>query len=354
MKVETNPQVSPGFGADDAVGPVATAVGLLKAVDRAMAGVLRAIAISQPEAGMPADRLISLAASATGWDVAYLARATDVLDCMPATWQAFDEGRLSWSQLRGIIAAAKRLSRDDRAQLDWRLTGAISHNPDGEPDALVEHAHTIATQLTDQRTADAELSSTRRQFVRFQPDLFGGVDFWGFADELTAATMKAAMDAAADAPRLADEPSVDNESQPMPATWSGYSSRDGQLLEGLRRVCVAYLAGASGDDPDSIGQSRPDMHVVVDIAQLLKACDSDGVGLVTSRALWSMASGRTAASHGSDLHHPPALPKVPGPAPATLRTARRQTNQPCPSEVGRRTRCGGRSLQPCAAESSAG
>lgn len=64
----------------------------LATVDRAMADILRSIADAGPVDGLPAARLISLAARATGWDIARLRRMTDTLSAMPGVWAAFEPG----------------------------------------------------------------------------------------------------------------------------------------------------------------------------------------------------------------------------------------------------------------------
>ncbi|CAN5569476.1 hypothetical protein BH24ACT15_BH24ACT15_38900 [soil metagenome] len=98
-------------------GPVGRAIYGLARVDRAMADILRSIADAGPVDGLPAARLISLAARATGWDIAYLRRMTDTLSAMPGVWRHLNRGDISWSQLRGICGAAKGLSVADRQEL---------------------------------------------------------------------------------------------------------------------------------------------------------------------------------------------------------------------------------------------
>ena len=245
-------------GSESAAGDhIAAAVEALRQIDRHHAALLRAVAAARPEGGMPAERLISLAARATGWDIAFVRRAVDVLDAMPGTWQAFDDGQLSWSQLRGIVQQARTLRSVDRQALDHLLATAIRANDVAEPDRLVDVAADLVTRLDEASRQQREQAECAQSFIRFQPRLFGGVDFWGHADDETAATLVAALDAAADAPVADDDIAVDDRGQPIPAAWRRGTARGAQLIEALRRIAAAYqpasrpgrTAGTAGRGP---------------------------------------------------------------------------------------------------------
>ena len=174
-----SPTASAAVSASDRAGSdaVSEAVDALRQIDRQQARLLRAIAAAGPAHGVPAVRLISLAAKATGWDVAFLSRAVDTLSAMPATWQAFDDGNLSWSQLRGMVMAAQKLRVADRERLDTLISGAIGDNDTAEPDRLVEITQDLAGRIDDLAREERERAECAQSFIRFQPTLFGGVDF---------------------------------------------------------------------------------------------------------------------------------------------------------------------------------
>lgn len=356
-----------GVGAD----PVQAAIAGLATVDRAMAGILRAIADAGPVDGMPAARLISLAARATGWDIRYLRRTTDTLRAMPGVWAAFDRGLLSWSQIRGITTAAKSLSVADRQELDRRLSAAITDTATAEPDRIVELAGDLAARLDDAATQRSEDNDIQSSYVNLQPDLFGGARLSGALDAIVAACVAEALDGAADPPVADDDHPVDADGNPIPKSWRKPTSRAGQLAEGLHRVCRDWLGGTDGDKsaddqatdddetvdtdtsapPAPTGNSRaakPTALVVVDLNDLIDPKDRDdttgGTPAATARLLWRLAGGRrrlsTARVHTltCDAQHIPVLtdgntPVAIGdaydPIPAAIRRAAAARDQGC-------------------------
>ncbi|HUG85610.1 MAG TPA: HNH endonuclease [Euzebya sp.] len=263
-----------GEGADDGpagggrtADPIDVAVAGLRGVDPLMAQVLRAVAEAGPSGGLPAHRLVGLSAGVTGWDLRFLSRAVEVLAFMPQLWTAFDEGRVSWSQLRAIVLAAKPLSQRDRGALDAALVAAVAQNDSAEPDRMVEIAQDMAIKLDEARQRDRERAQTRGSYVSLQPHLFGGVDIHGHVDDLAGAVIADAIHAAADAP-VADDARrpVDSDGRPVPGTWLPPTSRAGQLAEGLRRVCQQFVDGGS----DTVG-ARTTAMVIVDVDQLAHA-----------------------------------------------------------------------------------
>ncbi|MGI9017911.1 MAG: hypothetical protein ACR2HR_12540, partial [Euzebya sp.] len=144
-----NVQVSEGFVPPDlsvATDPLDVAVAALREADRAMATVLRAVAAAGPRDGLSVRRHLALQASATGVDVGFVDRAVQTLSAMPRVWAAFDTGRLSWSQLRGIVLEARRLSVAQRQVLDQALAGLLESGL-GEPDRIVDTTADLAARL---------------------------------------------------------------------------------------------------------------------------------------------------------------------------------------------------------------
>lgn len=87
--------------------------------------------------GVPLDTALNLVHRFTGGDRAMLLTAADVLADMPATMGLLKASVLSWSQVRGIVAEAKRLSRDDRGVLDAHIAASAQDLPKMDPDDAV-------------------------------------------------------------------------------------------------------------------------------------------------------------------------------------------------------------------------
>ncbi|CAN5165299.1 hypothetical protein BH23ACT9_BH23ACT9_36950 [soil metagenome] len=221
----------------------------LRSVDRAMARVLRAIQQATPRDGLSVRRQVSLLAGATGYDVAFLDRAVQTLTAMPQTWQAFDRQQLSWSQLRGIVCEARRLTVTQRGVLDQALTGLLAAGT-GEPDRIVEQAGDITARLDALGQDRLEQAQERGQRVSMQLDFDGWADLHGLLGPELAATVASALDAAADAPVADDHRATDDDGRVLPQTAQPPRTRAGQWAEGLRRLCTTYLSGGAADEDD--------------------------------------------------------------------------------------------------------
>ncbi|CAN5797521.1 hypothetical protein BH24ACT15_BH24ACT15_38370 [soil metagenome] len=244
MNAPTTPRGSSAGAVDGADhSPVGRAVAGLATVDRAMASILRAVAEAGPVDGLPAARLISLAAGATGWDIRYLRRTTDTLTAMPGVWTAFDQGEISWSQVRGITTAAKGLSVADRHTLDGQLSGAIADNATAEPDRIVEVAGDLAARLDEAAQERRDTNSAKGIGLRLIPDLLGGSTIHGQLDDQLTALVSNAIHSAADAPVAYDHQPTDADGKPIPRSWLAPTRRAAQLAEALGRVCAQWLAG---------------------------------------------------------------------------------------------------------------
>ncbi len=330
--------MDPGDGAGGASGTptsrvagsdsVAVAIGELKTIDRSMAGVLRAVAETSTVQGMAGERLISLATSGTSWDLKLIRRITQTLNAMPLLWTAFDDGRLSWGQLRSVALSARDLSVADREVLDAQLVAAIAQNATAEPDRLCDIAADLAGRLTDARLADKETASQRRSGLWFLPQLFGGTAINGHLDDVIGDTIVAGLLDAA--PDPANGPLTDANGRTVPGSWAQPDSLQYRLAIGLYRLARAHLntdqddtapgigqhdaetaqvdqdqaddaAGASSDDAGSsagvrVTVRRPGTHahVIVDLVTL--AGDASRTDAATSRLLWRLAGGRRTLS----------------------------------------------------------
>ena len=321
MKVEL--ERAPGGGSSAAVGPldpVDSAVSLLREVDRLMARLLRCIqqAGGVSRDGLPARRLIGLAGDVTGAEAAFLERCVQTLSAMPETWQAFDQGCLSWSQVRTIVMAARDLSVAQRQTLDDQLAAAVGTARDVEPDRIGEITADLAWRIDRQAVDTAAETAPDHASAVCQPSFDGWGDWYIHADPELNAVLGQAMNAAANRPTAAQAPAGhdhhldtpndavgdddltadvsdddvvrDDEGTAIPKTYRDTRPRRVQLAEGLYRALSEWLATPAPGRP-----ARPRLSAIVDVKDLL--ADSDGPdGRATGRLLWQTAGGSTRIS----------------------------------------------------------
>ena len=86
--------------------------------------------------GLPLDLWLGLALRLTGADRWLLLCAGQVLADLPATTALWRDGRLSWSQVRGIVARVRRLRRADRGGVDAAVAASLDLVDRLDPDQL--------------------------------------------------------------------------------------------------------------------------------------------------------------------------------------------------------------------------
>ncbi|HUG84014.1 MAG TPA: hypothetical protein VMM13_05590 [Euzebya sp.] len=268
----------------------------------ALAALREARSTGPHPSGLPVERLAGLETDTTGRDVRFLTRAIEVLDGMPATWLSFQRGDVSWSQLQGIVIAARPLRIADRAWLDDQLAGVIDQG--GEPDRVVEIAGDLAARCLAVDKPDRDVADLDRNTFVVQPTLDSTrMKGWFELDIEAGATVTDAVDAAADPPTADDHP-VDADGRPMPRTWGPCRKRAAQRAEGLVRIAADFLAGPNGR------QARPRCTVVLPLDTLIEGSDDAGRRAghprlrhprlpieredhtITARVLWRLGGGR--------------------------------------------------------------
>jgi hypothetical protein len=257
----------------------------LRAVDQLMVRVLRRWAVAGPEHGLSVRRQVALLADVTSTDVAFLDRAVQTLAAMPQTQAAFDAGRLSWSQLRGIVCEARRLSVAQRAVLDGCLTDLLDRGP-GEPDRIVEVAGDVAARLDAAGHEADERAAERGQRLVVQLGFDGSSEIHGVLGPELTTTVCEALDALADAPVAADaSPATDDDGRRLPEAARPSTSRAAQWAEALGRMAAIALGG-------SRTRARPSATVVIPIGALIDGDSAEGVASMTARLLLPRSSGR--------------------------------------------------------------
>lgn len=285
------------------VDPIDRVVDHLATVDRAMASVLRQLAQAGPRNGLPVRRQVALLAGATGTDVGFLDRAVEVLRAMPRTQTSFDDGMLSWSQIRGIVGEARSLSVAQRAVLDDALAGTVAQGRlRGEPDRVVEICGDLAARIDRVGQERVEAAQERGERLVMQLGVDGWAEVHGTLSPVTAATVGEALDTAADVPVAPDAPpATDDDGKTLPVIARPPTSRAAQWAVALERICATYLSGTG------TGRARPRAYVIAPLADLLPdaaptarppgrtnddARVDDLVGSVTARLLLRRGNGR--------------------------------------------------------------
>lgn len=148
--------------------------------------------------GVTLDTALNLVHRLPGADRAMQLTAAEVLADMPATLGRFKAQELSWGQVRGIVAEARRLTREDRAALDARIDASADLFGKMDPDDAIDAVRVAAAELRDIRQVErAEERVERGNFVWGQPAMFGPGKLYGELDNLSLATVLNGIDAAA-------------------------------------------------------------------------------------------------------------------------------------------------------------
>lgn len=244
---------------DDAA---ALAVEALRAADRLIAAAVGVIGRGgfASGAGLPAEMMLRLDARMTGWDARAMTRAATALTTMPDTGYAFEEGLISWSQVRGIVSAAKGCDAATRRALDRGVARHLLAHPTAHPEELVRTVEDDAAAARRDRTERREERAVESGFVSIQPSLDGRASLYAEGDAQSIATIAGAIDRHAGPPPSGDEP----------------ITRARQRFDALLAIAEQSLNGAATG-----GRPRPRVLATVDIGELAR---DEG----TARLLWSL------------------------------------------------------------------
>jgi hypothetical protein len=225
-----------------------------------LAGRLAGSGVCERVEGLPLDHFLGLAARLTGADRRMLVAAGEALADLPFTAALFDEGKISWGQVRAIVGGVKRLRRADRAGLDARIAATVAERGglDGfDPDQLLWAVDDAIDDLRDPRSVDrAEARQVEQSFLAVQGRLDGGVALYGQLDPITGAGVLNALDTAAGSPTSdagpADSAGAAGDTPPgvdgSPAAgdeerWG--TARGRQYAAALGRICAEWLGGGT-------------------------------------------------------------------------------------------------------------
>jgi hypothetical protein len=146
--------------------------------------------------GMPLEMVLAQTHRLTQADRGMLLTAADVLRDMPATLALLVARVLSFSQVRGIVAEAKRLTRDERAELDARIDASTDRFAKADPDDVVDAVRVAAAEVRDPASVERrEKALERGNFVWIQPGLLDRGKVYGELDNVALASVATAVDA---------------------------------------------------------------------------------------------------------------------------------------------------------------
>ena len=97
---------------------------------------------------------------------------------------------MSYGQIRGIVAEAKRLSKDGRAVLDGHIGALADMLGKIDPDDAIDAARIVVEELRGLRAAERlEERVERNNFLWAQPGMFGAGKVYGEMDNLSLTTV---------------------------------------------------------------------------------------------------------------------------------------------------------------------
>ncbi len=272
------------------VPALATVLEQLRQADQLIAGALEGVLLLQDHAdvvattGVGLESWLTTIARRTRTDARMLLAAAEMLRRLPSLRAAFQQGHVSWAQVRAVALKARPLPSllDDR--VDAAVAAALDGAAGAEPDALTRVIAWALAALHPERTTRVERTEEEREFLALQPRLDGsGGRLWG---EL-GATSWAVLDAALH-PTGAERPTDDGRDgvHNVAPDGQGQQARaddtDGpsvphdpsgrQRARRLVALLESTLPGATGDtatSPGAAAGSRPQLLLRADLDTLL-------------------------------------------------------------------------------------
>jgi len=264
---------------------LATVLEQLREADRLVARALEGILLLQDHAdvagitGVGMETWVTTIARRTRADARMLLAAAEMVRRLPTLRAAFQEGRLSWAQVRSVALKTRRLPK----HLDDRVDAAIASALDGvggaEPDAVTRVISWSLASLEPQQVERREQTEEQREFLSLQPRLDGsGGRLWGELGPTSWAVVDAALgeavpggDARTRAKQLVRLLDAGLAGGSAPASGAAAGGTDGGSADG-EPATVTPSAGP---------RSRPQLLLRVDLDSLLDRERTPGTLLTT-------------------------------------------------------------------------
>ena len=212
--------------------------GVLRSVDRLLAAVVTALMANNASSvvaaeGMTTASWLRAVAGRSGADAGMLLAAAERLADMPAVAAWFADGTLSWSTVRGIVAATRNLTVAQRRWVDATLAADPGRMARLDADQAIAAATRLADAARPELQRERVQRSFDRQFLTLQPAFDGTGQMYAEMDaETTAIALQALNDLTGDYPDHDD--SDGDEAQPVQST----ASRGRSSLEAFKTLCL--------------------------------------------------------------------------------------------------------------------
>ncbi len=281
---------------------LATVLEQLREADRLIARALEGILLLQDHAdvigttGVSLDTWLATIARRTKCDARMLLSAAEMIRRLPTLRAAFQEGRMSWAQVRAVALKARPLpcSLDDR--VDEAVAAALDGAAGAEPDAVTRVIAWSLAALQPREVAQQESREQQREFLGMQPRPDGsGGRLWGEFSGTSWAVLDAALNDATRTDTGAGSQGGDGDHRdtgPSAGAEAGGTRRAARLVELLDQRLAGGHGGdrpevaADGDDgeaqaPRRAAPSRPQLLLRADLDTLLDREQTPGA-LLTS------------------------------------------------------------------------
>ncbi|MBY5161735.1 HNH endonuclease signature motif containing protein [Salsipaludibacter albus] len=211
--------------------------------------------------GVPVEVVLAQTCRQVGFERNTLLRVATTLAAMPALRSAFQQGQISWSQVRGIVTAARTVDVAGRDRIDALVAERAVSHADVEADHLVWEVDWLADQLVGQRTKERDHTPVAANRTRIMPRVDGSGSFngdwdpthftpWVEAIDHMAATLAAdAGEGAGDDPLDVVKASDDSDA---PEGHDGSSVHDDRALTEAHRHAAALEAARSRRRADAL------------------------------------------------------------------------------------------------------
>ncbi len=284
---------------------LATVLEQLRESDRLIARAVEGILLLQDHGdvagttGVSLEAWVTTIARRTRSDARMLLAAAEMVRRLPTLRAAFQEGRLSWAQVRSIALKTRPLPRrlDDR--VDTAIAAALDGVGGAEPDAVTRVITWSLASLEPQQVERRERREEEREFLSLQPRLDGsGGRLWGELGPTSWAVVDAALgDAGAAA------------AHPGDADTANDADSDGDAAPGrvarARAARLVQLLDAERPGTRGAAERRPQLLLRADLDTLLDRTRTPGTLLTALLGGHVRVSGATARrlidERGADL-----------------------------------------------------
>lgn len=257
---------------------IRAAAAILSATDRLMAAVVGLLSHTThrgiiAEEGVTTSTWLRVFAARTVGDEKMLTATVERLADMPAVSAWFADGTISWPTVRGIVAATRNLTGDQRRWLDDTLAADRDRVCRLDADQVVAAADRLADQARPDLHADRERRQFHRQRFAVHPRLDGTSHVTGEFDAEATATLLAGLDTTTDADGHAHDDGDDADSGDD-VDWRVLRGRSNAAT--LIAIVEGHLAGGRG------GRARPSMLVITDATTLARDTTADTLAAGTA------------------------------------------------------------------------